>query len=96
MGYISLRTQLQADEVLGVAFSFIYNGKTYQVGEFSTDNKENTSDCIYVKLLKGITMSPDMMFWDLMMNYPEWAALVTVDDEERILIGCLFGAERKV
>jgi len=44
------------------------NGKTYQVGEFSTDNKENTSDCIYVKLLKGITMSPDMMFWDLMMK----------------------------
>ena len=68
LGYISLRTQLQADEVLGVAFSFIYNGKTYQVGEFSTDNKENTSDCIYVKLLKGITMSPDMMFWDLMMK----------------------------
>ena len=32
LGYISLRTQLQADEVLGVAFSFIYNGKTYQVG----------------------------------------------------------------
>ena len=30
------------------------------------------------------------------INYPEWAALVTVDDEERILIGCLFGAERKV
>ena len=30
LGYISLRTQLQADEVLGVAFSFIYNGKTYR------------------------------------------------------------------
>ena len=30
LGYISLRTQLQADEVLGVAFSFIYGGKTYQ------------------------------------------------------------------
>ncbi len=68
LGYISMKTQLQADEVLGVAFSFIYNGKTYQVGEFSTDSKENTSDCLYVKLLKGVTMSPDMMFWDLMMK----------------------------
>ena len=68
LGYISLKTQLQPDEVLGVAFSYIYNGKTYQVGEFSSDNKENTSDCIYVKLLKGTTMSPDMMFWDLMMK----------------------------
>ena len=68
LGYISLRTQLQPDEVLGVAFSFIYNGKTYQVGEFSTDSKENTTDCIFVKLLKGTTMSPDMMYWDLMMK----------------------------
>lgn len=68
LGYISLNTQLQPDEVLGVAFSYIYGGKTYQVGEFSTDSKENTTDCLYVKLLKGTTMSPDMMFWDLMMK----------------------------
>ena len=68
LGYISLNTQLQPDEVLGVAFSFIYGGRTYQVGEFSTDSKENTTDCLYVKLLKGTTMSPDMMFWDLMMK----------------------------
>ena len=68
LGYISLRSQLQPDEVLGVAFSFIYAGKTYQVGEFSTDNKENTTDCLYVKLLKGTTMSPDMRYWDLMMK----------------------------
>lgn len=68
LGYLSLRTQLQPDEVLGVAFSFVYGGTAYQVGEFSTDNKENTAGCIYVKLLKGTTMSPDMMFWKLMMK----------------------------
>lgn len=68
LGYISLRSQLQPDEVLGVAFSFIYGGKTYQVGEFSTDSKTNTTDCLYVKLLKGTTMSPDMRYWDLMMK----------------------------
>ena len=44
------------------------DGKTYQVGEFSTDNPSSAASCLYVKLLKGITMSPDMPFWDLMMK----------------------------
>ncbi|RHJ86588.1 cell surface protein SprA [Parabacteroides sp. AM08-6] len=69
LGYISLKTQLQADEVLGVAYDYTYSdGQTYQVGEFSTDNAQATSSCLYVKLLKGTSMSPDMPFWDLMMK----------------------------
>lgn len=69
LGYISLKTQLQQDEVLGVAFSYSYSdGKQYQVGEFSTDNAQASTSCLYVKLLKGVTMSPDMPFWDLMMK----------------------------
>ena len=36
--------------------------------EFSTDNPSSAASCLYVKLLKGITMSPDMPFWDLMMK----------------------------
>lgn len=69
LGYISLKTQLQADEVLGVAYNYTYsNGQTFQVGEFSTDNPSSAASCLYVKLLKGITMSPDMPFWDLMMK----------------------------
>ena len=69
LGYISLKTQLQADEVLAVAYNYTYSdGKTYQVGEFSTDNPSSAASCLYVKLLKGITMSPDMPFWDLMMK----------------------------
>ena len=69
LGYISLKTQLQADEVLAVAHNYTYSdGKTYQVGEFSTDNPSSAASCLYVKLLKGITMSPDMPFWDLMMK----------------------------
>ena len=35
---------------------------------FSTDNPSSAASCLYVKLLKGITMSPDMPFWDLMMK----------------------------
>jgi cell surface protein SprA len=68
LGYISLNTVLQPDEVLAVAFDFQYNGAAYQVGEFSTDNAGETNACLYVKLLKGTTMSPDRMFWNLMMK----------------------------
>ena len=68
LGYISLTIQLQPDEVLAVAYNYEYRGQVYQVGEFSNNNTGNTSDCLYVKLLKGTTMSPEMMFWDLMMK----------------------------
>ncbi|MDR0845808.1 MAG: cell surface protein SprA, partial [Tannerella sp.] len=68
LGYISLQAQLQPDEVLAVAYEYTYNGQAYQVGEFSTDNMDNTSNCLYLKLLKGTTLSPSMPFWDLMMK----------------------------
>lgn len=68
LGYISLKSQLQPDEVLAVAYEYQYNGNVYQVGEFSTDNTENTTCCLYVKLLKGSLMAPQMAFWRLMMK----------------------------
>jgi cell surface protein SprA len=60
--------QLQPDEMLGVAYEYTYNGNVYQVGEFSTDQTQNLNQSLYVKLLKGTTMSPSMPFWDLMMK----------------------------
>lgn len=68
LGYISLKSQLQPDEILAVAYEYTYNGQPYQVGEFSTDNTEATSESLYVKLLKGTNMSPVMPFWNLMMK----------------------------
>ena len=68
LGYISLRVPLQADEVLAVAYTYSYNGATYQVGEFSTDNPTNTKENLYVKLLKGTTVSPSSPTWKLMMK----------------------------
>lgn len=68
LGYISLKTQLQDDEVLAVAFDYKYGGKDYQVGEFSTDNTKDPSACLYVKLLKGSATSPTMPSWKLMMK----------------------------
>ena len=67
LGYISLRNALRADEVLAVAYEYTYGGQTYQVGEFSTDQKESAST-LMVKLLKPNSCSPQNGCWDLMMK----------------------------
>ncbi len=38
LGYISLKSQLNADEVLAVAYEYSYGGQVFQVGEFSSDD----------------------------------------------------------
>jgi cell surface protein SprA len=68
LGYISLNAKLQNDEALAVAYEYIYNGTVYQVGEFSSDNSENATGCLYLKTLKGTSMSPSQPYWDLMMK----------------------------
>lgn len=67
LGYISLKTKLQADEVLAVAYEYTYRGVRYQVGEFSSDVKDNNSSLV-VKLLKSTSNSPGTTYWDLMMK----------------------------
>ncbi len=67
LGYISLREALQPDEVIAVAYEYTYNGKVYQVGEFS-DDITTTADNLYLKLLKGTTQSPQWANWRLMMK----------------------------
>ncbi|MDE6627872.1 MAG: cell surface protein SprA, partial [Muribaculaceae bacterium] len=67
LGYISIKSQLNADEVLGVAFQYTYNGQVYQVGEFSSDIT-STSESLYVKMLKSTTTDPKMPMWRLMMK----------------------------
>lgn len=67
LGFISLKTALTSDEVLGVAYEYTWNGKSYQVGEFSSDNTDN-SQALFVKLLKSNSNSPGTGTWDLMMK----------------------------
>ena len=67
LGFISLRSALQTDQVLAVAFEYTYRGQTYQVGEFSTDKKDNTQALI-VKTLRNTACTPIMGNWDLMMR----------------------------
>ena len=63
----SIKAQLNADEVLGVAYEYTYNGKVYQVGEFSGDIT-TTDQSLYVKMLKSTTVNPHLPMWDLMMK----------------------------
>ncbi len=67
LGYISLNTSLNADEVLAVSFNYTVNGQTFQVGEFSTDGID-APQTLFLKLLKGTNLSPGKPTWNLMMK----------------------------
>ncbi len=67
LGYISLKSALNTDEVLAVAFEYTYNGKVYQVGEFSGD-VTTTENALYLKLLRGTTVTPYLPMWQLSMK----------------------------
>lgn len=68
LGYISLKSRLDDDMVLAVAFQYTKGGQTYQVGEFSTDDTGNQSQTLVVKLLKATSGDPSTPLWDLMMK----------------------------
>ena len=67
LGYISLKSKLNPDEVLAVAYEYTANGKVYQVGEFSTST-ENSQQSMYLKLLKGTAVNTRLPMWHLMMK----------------------------
>ena len=67
LGYITLNTALNPDEILAVAFEYTRNGQVYQVGEFSTDGIESPQS-LFVKLIKGTDISPQSPTWPLMMR----------------------------
>ncbi|RKD91919.1 cell surface protein SprA [Mangrovibacterium diazotrophicum] len=66
LGYISLNSALNSDEVLAVAYNYTANGKTYQVGEFASE--VTSPGVLVVKLLKGTSFTPTLPTWDLMMK----------------------------
>jgi len=67
LGYISLNTALNTDEVLAVAYEYTLNGQVFKVGEFSTDGIA-APQALALKLIKGTTLSPKYPTWDLMMK----------------------------
>ncbi len=84
LGYISLKAALNSDEVLAVAYDYTAGGKTYQVGEFSTNinsdlntpspsdpaeqEKLKKSSNLILKILKGTNLHPQSPTWQLMMK----------------------------
>lgn len=72
IGFISLNQPLQPDEVLGVAYQYTYNGRVFQVGEFSQDVPPDTTGAsqrvLFLKLLKATSQRTNLPIWDLMMK----------------------------
>ena len=67
LGYISLKSQLQPNQSLAVAYEYTYGGTTYQVGEFATDISDNNK-ALFVKLLKPVNNAPSLRSWRFMMK----------------------------
>lgn len=67
LGYISLKSMLNPDEVLCVAYDYTMNGQNYKVGEFTTD-VQDANKSLYLKMLKGTTVTTNLPIWKLMMK----------------------------
>ena len=64
---MSLKTSLQTDQVIAVAYEYTYGGVTYQVGEFASDIQD-VNQALFVKSLKNTSNNPQQGNWDLMMK----------------------------
>ncbi len=86
VGFISVSQPLQTDEVLAVAYQYSYNGKIFQVGEFSQDlppdSSSATQKILFLKLLKATSQRPNLPIWGLMMKnvYPIGYGTLTPQD----------------
>ncbi len=80
LGYISLKTSLQTDQVLAVAYEYTSGGVTYQVGEFASDLSD-TRQALFVKSLKNTSNNPRQGNWGLMMKNVYYLAS-TVEKEK--------------
>ena len=71
-GFISLNQQLSPDAVLAVAYQYTYNGRTYQVGEFSQDvaldSTQGVQKVLFLKLLKATAQQVQLPTWHWMMK----------------------------
>ncbi len=94
LGYISLKSALNQDEVLAVAYEYTYNGQVYQVGEFSTDagDELKAPATLMLKMLKSSINAPHAYnptrqgekygTWDLMMKNVYALGATTVSNEK--------------
>ena len=94
LGFISLKSALNQDEVLAVAYEFTYGGQVYQVGEFSTDagDELKAPNALILKMLKSSINAPHAHnaarpndkygTWDLMMKNIYHLGATTISNEK--------------
>lgn len=68
LGFISLNSSLNSDEVLAVAYEYTYRGQTYQVGELSGSSGISAPNTLILKLIKPANFTPRSYTWGLMMK----------------------------
>lgn len=77
LGYVTLNTSLQQNQVLFVAYEYMLGSKIYQVGDFSIDPGKQANDLnsnvLFLKMLKPDQVKPrqngrPFPTWDLMMK----------------------------
>ena len=83
LGYISLKSTLQTDQVLAIAYEYTSGGQTYQVGEFASDIQDVTK-ALFVKSLKNTSNNPTQGNWDLMMKNVYYLASSVEKDKFRL------------
>ncbi|HNP97838.1 MAG TPA: cell surface protein SprA, partial [Bacteroidia bacterium] len=68
LGYISLNSKLDNNQVLAVAFEYSIGGRVHQVGELSNNTSAQGSSALIVKLIHSTNFTPKFYTWDLMMK----------------------------
>ncbi|MFO8054710.1 MAG: cell surface protein SprA, partial [Bacteroidales bacterium] len=83
LGFISLNSRLNPDQILAVAFQYTVVGSdsVYQVGEFS-DEGINAPKSLIVKMVKGSSQNTNIPMWDLMMKNVYSLGAYQVDPED--------------
>jgi cell surface protein SprA len=87
LGFVSINTQLQPDDVVGIAMEYTNNGKVYQVGEFSQNLPPDSTNpkVLFLKMLKSTSPDPTVPIWDLMMKNIYSLGTSGVSNDEFIL-----------
>ncbi len=86
LGFISLNTTLNPDQVLAVAFQYTVIGldTVFQVGEFS-DQGITGANTLITKMLKSTTLSTRVPMWNLMMKNVYAIGAYQVNQEDFVL-----------
>ena len=83
LGFISLKTGLQTDQVLAVAYEYTLGGVSYQVGEFASDLTD-PSKALFVKSLRNTSSAPFQYNWPLMMKNVYYLASTVQKEKFRL------------